>query len=141
MNRTLSLIVWTVTAYYTSLNMEQFGFGDLTQIVGLVIGTALAAFFITAFVAKERELLKLGMLFSFTCLALAGLQDSHSYFNFYYDVDKYILINKSLALILIGTAGAIRCIHLYEVSLKLKEQAQSLLQIFRGLFAEETEEA
>lgn len=136
MSRTLCILVWTVVTYYTSLNMEQFGFGNLTQVIGLVIGTSLSAFILTAFFAKEREILKLGLLASCTCLVLAAMQDPQDYFTFYYNVDKSITLHNCLILTIFGTVGAIRCIREYEKSLRLREKAQSLLQLAKGLFAE-----
>lgn len=137
MNRTLLILVWTIITYYTSLNMECLGLGAMTQLAGLIIGTSLSAFCITMFVAKERELLKLGIAASLVCLVLAGMQEPADYFRFYYNLESSLLIHKSLALLLLGTIGAIRCIRLYEQSVRLKERAESLLQIFRGMFAEE----
>lgn len=136
MSRTLCILVWTIVTYYTSLNMEQFGFGNLTQVVGLIIGTSLSAFILTAFFAKEREILKLGLLASCVCLSLAAMQEPNAYFNFYYNIDKYIVLHKCLVLTVLGTIGAIRCIREYEKSLRLREKAQSLLQLAKGLFAE-----
>lgn len=136
MNRTLCILIWTVVTYYTSLNMEQLELGAMTQVYGLVVGTLLAAFAVAAFVAKERELVKLGLFASLGLLVVAGLDASQGYLNFYYNVDKYVVIHKSLLLLLVGTVGAIRCILQYEQSLRLQEKAQSLKEMFKEILAE-----
>jgi len=137
MNRTLCILVWTIVTYYTSLNMEQFGFGNLTQVIGLFVGSALSACVIAAFVATEREILKFGMLASVISVAVAAMQEPTTYFTFYYNIDKSVPVHTCLALLVVGTVGAIRCARLYCESLKLEIKVPSAMQVMRNLFADE----
>ena len=136
MNRTLCILVWTIITYYTSLNMSSFGLGNYTQVVGLIIGTSLAAIFITTFIAKERELLKLGVAASCASLALGGLCDPETYLHFYYNPDQYMLIHESLLFITLGTLGGMRSLYLYNEAVKLNQKVESVYAIVRRLFAD-----
>ena len=136
MNRTLCILVWTIITYYTSLNMASLGFGNYAQVVGLIIGTSLSAFFISAFVATEREVLKLGVFASVVCLALGGLCDPETYLHFYYKPDQYLLIHECLMFITIGTVGCMRSLYLYNKAVKLDQKIESAFTVFRRLFEE-----
>lgn len=139
MNRTLCILVWTVITYLTSLNMSSYGLGNYTQVVGLVLGTSLSAFFIAAFVATEREILKLGLLASAVCLGLGGMCDPEAYLHFYYNPEKYLLVHESLAFITVGTAGCMRSLYLYNQAVKLNRKIESVFTILRRLFEEPDE--
>lgn len=140
MNRTLCILVWTIITYLTSLNMSSYALGNYTQVVGLILGTSLSAFFIAAFVATEREILKLGFFASAVCLALGGMCDPETYLHFYYNPEKYLPVHACLALITIGTVGCIRSLYLYNKAVKLNQKIESVITIVRRLF-EEPEEA
>lgn len=141
MNRTLCILVWTIITYLTSLNMSSYDLGNYTQVVGLILGTSLSAFFIAAFVATEREILKLGLFASAVCLALGGICDPEAYFHFYYNPEKYLLIHQCLAFITIGTVGCMRSLYLYNEAVKLNRKIESVFTIVRRLFEEPAEEA
>lgn len=140
MNRTLCILVWTIITYLMSLNMSSYALGNYTQVVGLILGTSLSAFFIAAFVATEREILKLGFFASAVCLALGGMCDPETYLHFYYNPEKYLPVHACLALITIGTVGCIRSLYLYNKAVKLNQKIESVITIVRRLF-EEPEEA
>lgn len=131
MNRTLCILIWTIITYYTSLNMAVFKLGNFSQVVGLVLGTSLSAFFIATFVAKERELLRIGLLTSAICIYLGAMSDPNAYFNFYYNIDKTVQLHQSLCYLLLGTVGACRCLRAYNLGKQLN-MAQ-VKEFFGGL--------
>lgn len=132
MNRTLCILIWTIITYYTSLNLTAFKLGNFTQVIGLILGSCLTAFFIATFVAKERELLRIGMLTAAICLYLGAVGDPNTYFMFYYNIDKYLLIHQSLCYLLLGTVGACRCILLYGKGYQLK--METIREFFSSMF-------
>lgn len=137
MNRTLCILVWTVITYYTSLNMVAFNFGDYTQVIGLVFGTSLSAFVITAFVATEKEVLKLGFVASVAALAIGAKCDPNSYFHFFYNPESFILIHKALLFIALGTAGCVRTIYLYNKAVRQSRYHDSLYNVLEKFFCGE----
>lgn len=133
MNRTLCILAWTIITYYTSFNLEFLNLGNLSQVIGLIIGTSLTAIFITTFIATEREILYLGLFNSCIALYIGAMSDPTLYFNFHYNIDKTMLVHQSLFFIVIGTVGASRCLYLIEKSLHLREKTDNIFKIFRDL--------